>query len=83
MQESRHETEATSFLLANHAGLSNALLITVGIGCALLVFNVLIFAALYYQLDKNRKLVAAQQKIQSDSNQKDSTVRKCSLTFLH
>lgn len=74
VQESRHESVATSFLLANNVGLSNALLITVGIGCALLVFNVLIFAALYYQLDKNRKLVTAQQKTQSDSNQTDDNV---------
>lgn len=57
---SRFETENSRFL--SGGDYSNALLITIGIGCALLLFNVVIFAALYYQLDKNRKLVASQQK---------------------
>jgi len=51
---------------------SNALVITVAVGSALLVFNVCIFAALYYQLDRNRKLVATiktqQQHSKSDKN---------------
>ena len=50
---------------------SNALVITVAVGSALLFFNICIFAALYYQLDRNRKLVATiKQQQQTKNDQK-------------
>lgn len=52
---------------------NTALLITIGIGCALLLFNVTIFIILYRQLDRNRKLVAEQQLEQQKKDQQKSS----------
>ena len=38
------------------ANYSTALLVTIAIGCSLLILNMLIFAGVYYQLDKNSTL---------------------------
>ncbi|CAG2163517.1 unnamed protein product [Oppiella nova] len=38
------------------ANYSTALLVTIAIGCSLLILNMLIFAGVYYQLDKNSAL---------------------------
>ncbi|XP_054157875.1 neuroligin-4, X-linked-like isoform X2 [Oppia nitens] len=42
--------------IALTANYSTALLVTIAIGCSLLILNMLIFAGVYYQLDKNSSL---------------------------
>ncbi len=44
------------------ANYSTALLVTIAIGCSLLILNMLIFAGVYYQLDKNSSLKSRNKK---------------------
>ncbi|CAG2170496.1 unnamed protein product, partial [Oppiella nova] len=60
-----NNTTTTSVILQNE-NYSTALTITIGIGCSLLILNMLIFAGVYYQLDKNRNIA------QNNSNQKSN-----------
>ncbi|XP_054157233.1 neuroligin-4, X-linked-like [Oppia nitens] len=44
----------TTSVIVQSENYSTALSVTIGIGCSLLILNMLIFAGVYYQLDKNR-----------------------------
>lgn len=71
--QNRYESGNPLLLLSN-GEYSNALFITISIGCGLLLFNVLIFATLCYQLNKNRKI--SQQQFNNGYEDKDTTSRR-------
>ena len=50
---SKLERENITHFTGGHRGYSTALLVTIGVGCALLVANILIFIAIYYQKEKD------------------------------
>jgi neuroligin len=55
------------------ANYSTALLVTIAIGCSLLILNMLIFAGVYYQLDKNSSLKnKANKKKNKNENERRS-----------
>lgn len=58
--------------LSNFASYNTALTITITIGCSLLVLNILIFAGVYYQKDRNNS--------SSNCRKKDRSKRKNSLS---
>lgn len=45
-----------------HGSYSTALSVTIAVGCSLLILNILIFAGIYYQRDKNRLEAKLQKK---------------------
>jgi len=64
-----NNTTSNSVIVQN-GNYSTALSVTIAIGCSLLILNMLIFAGVYYQLDKNRTI--AQQNNQTQKS--DTTV---------
>jgi len=50
------------------ANYSTALLVTIAIGCSLLILNMLIFAGVYYQLDKNSSVKKEAKNSRSPSH---------------
>ena len=69
-----NNTTTTSVIVQNE-NYSTALSVTIGIGCSLLILNMLIFAGVYYQLDKNRNIA-------QNTNQKSKSDESVSFTFL-
>lgn len=63
--------ELTNLDLSNFASYNTALTITITIGCSLLVLNILIFAGVYYQKDRNTS---------GNCRKKDRSKRKNSLS---
>ena len=62
-----NNTTSTSVIVQN-GNYSTALSVTIAIGCSLLILNMLIFAGVYYQLDKNRTIAQHNnQRQQSES----------------
>lgn len=53
--------------VAGYAAYSTALNVTIGIGCSLLILNVLIFVVIYYRRDKTRLESKQSQKLQQHS----------------
>ncbi len=50
-----NKTTATALSLPTESGYATALSVTIAIGCSLLILNMLIFAGVYYHLDRNSK----------------------------
>ena len=67
-----NNTTTTSVIVQNE-NYSTALSVTIGIGCSLLILNMLIFAGVYYQLDKNRNIA-------QNNNQKSKTEESVSVS---
>jgi neuroligin len=62
-----NNTTSTSIIVQN-GNYSTALSFTIAIGCSLLILNMLIFAGVYYQLDKNRTIAQHNnQKIKNET----------------
>ena len=59
----------TNTMIVSNDNYSTALSVTIGIGCSLLILNMLIFAGVYYQLDKNRNIA-------QNNNQKTTKIDK-------
>lgn len=58
----RTTTASSSVFSAFDMGIySTALSVTIAVGCSLLILNVLIFAGVYYQRDRNRMELALQK----------------------
>ncbi|KAL1449439.1 hypothetical protein WDU94_001943 [Cyamophila willieti] len=57
--------EFTALDLSNFASYNTALTITITIGCSLLVLNILIFAGVYYQKDRNNSSKGGRKKDRS------------------
>lgn len=57
--------ELSNLDLSNFASYNTALTITITIGCSLLVLNILIFAGVYYQKDRNNSSVNCRKKDRS------------------
>ncbi|KAI5694242.1 hypothetical protein M8J75_013367 [Diaphorina citri] len=64
--------ELSNLDLSNFASYNTALTITITIGCSLLVLNILIFAGVYYQKDRNNS--------NKSSGKKDRSSRKNSMS---
>lgn len=60
-------TDSQAVVMPDDGGMSTALCITIAVGFSLLVLNVLIFAGIYYQRDRNKHEEKMQKRILSVS----------------
>uniref|UniRef100_T1IZ18 Carboxylesterase type B domain-containing protein n=1 Tax=Strigamia maritima TaxID=126957 RepID=T1IZ18_STRMM len=67
--QAKNQTEPQRVEAIGPGGYSTALSVTIAVGCSLLILNVLIFAGVYYQRDKNR-LEAKLQKRSAEQTRK-------------
>ena len=66
-----NNTTSTTSVIVQNENYSTALSVTIGIGCSLLILNMLIFAGVYYQLDKNRNIA---QNVNQKPSKSDESV---------
>ncbi|XP_035209708.1 neuroligin-2-like isoform X2 [Stegodyphus dumicola] len=58
----------TRSVLIHQSSYSTALSVTIAVGCSLLILNILIFAGVYYQRDKNRMEMKLQKRNYKDGH---------------
>ncbi|XP_023245257.1 neuroligin-4, X-linked-like [Copidosoma floridanum] len=79
--ESKDDAELLQRLASRHYySTTTALAITVGVGCILLVLNMLIFAGIYYQRDRDKKRAYANDSTSSTANGQEMSVAASSGT---
>lgn len=62
LNDNSDEAKMLQHLASRHYySTTTALAITVGVGCVLLVLNMLIFAGIYYQRDRDKKRITTEQ----------------------
>ncbi|KAG8196300.1 hypothetical protein JTE90_023852 [Oedothorax gibbosus] len=60
-------TDSQAVVMTDDGGISTALCITIAVGFSLLVLNILIFAGIYYQRDRNRAEEKLQKRIMAEN----------------
>lgn len=71
---------ALSFHLSLARSYTAALGVTVGVGCLLLILNILIFAGIYYQRERSRRKIRLGRKSGADKAESAAEERRRSIT---